>query len=282
MARIIDRDFIALLNRIHIQLDKSKATSQAMGKRRANQKGSSVEFSDYRRYIPGDDFRRIDWNALARFEKLFIKEYMQEREIPLTLFIDCSQSMHGDAKRHTAIKTAALFAFTALKNYDGVHTYTLAHGTETRLNKAHGSGSFYALADALENTTFGGDIDLNQSVSTAMHTMAKGNVVIISDFLYAHKLEEVLSKLAFKRQHVTLIHILCKDEIAPAYTDNIRFKDSENGSELDVDINEHTLSLYRTRFEEYLKDIKNIASKFSATHILVEAESGIDAIIEAL
>lgn len=281
MTKIIDQAFISLLDHMNLKF-VGRATGQQMGKRRANHKGSSVEFSDYRRYIAGDDYRRIDWNALARFEKLFIKEYMEEREVPFTVIMDFSQSMAEDSKKRMVIKVAALFAFAALKNYDSVQCYFLHNGSETRYKKIRGSSSFYGLADYIESLDFGGEINLNKSIDAALQTMASGHTVIISDFLYDHKIEQILSKLTFKKQQVTLIHVLASDELKPSFTEHMRFKDSENGREFDVDMNASTLKLYQMRLNDYLKTIQQHASKYGASYFLVNAELGIDDLIAGL
>src|SRR5579864_3306524 len=65
------------------------------GLRRSVVAGASVEFADFRTYAPGDDFRRVDWNAYARLGKLFLRIYMAEENATATLFLDCSGSMAG-------------------------------------------------------------------------------------------------------------------------------------------------------------------------------------------
>ncbi|HEY6539417.1 MAG TPA: DUF58 domain-containing protein, partial [Ktedonobacteraceae bacterium] len=63
------------------------------GRRRSPLAGSSMEFADYRRYAPGDDFRRIDWRAYARLERLFLRLFEAEENLTVTILIDCSDSM---------------------------------------------------------------------------------------------------------------------------------------------------------------------------------------------
>jgi len=92
MSELFDGKFLQTIQQLtlsaHFSIDGSTA-----GNRKSRSKGSSVEFSDYREYIPGDDFRRIDWNAYGRFEKLIVKLFMEEREAPVNIFLDVSKSM---------------------------------------------------------------------------------------------------------------------------------------------------------------------------------------------
>src|SRR5581483_6288986 len=97
------------------------------GRRRSPLAGSSMEFADYRRYAPGDDFRRIDWRAYARLERLFLRVFEAEENITVTILIDCSDSMHHGqpTKISLATTTAAALAYVALKCEDSVIVGTL-------------------------------------------------------------------------------------------------------------------------------------------------------------
>src|SRR5947207_14227255 len=76
-----------------------RAKSSARGERRSRARGQSVEFADYRTYVQGDDFRYLDWNLYGRLEKLFLKLYEEERELPVRIFLDASESMTFGERR---------------------------------------------------------------------------------------------------------------------------------------------------------------------------------------
>src|SRR3989441_4904510 len=92
------------------------------GRRRSPLAGSSMEFADYRRYAPGDDFRRIDWRAYARLERLFLRVFEAEENLTVTILIDCSDSMHygTPAKMPLAVAGAAGPSHNALQSEDSV------------------------------------------------------------------------------------------------------------------------------------------------------------------
>src|SRR5215470_10612062 len=71
-----------------------RAKSAAKGERRSKARGQSVEFADFRNYVPGDDFRYLDWNLYGRLDRLFVKLYEEERELPVQIFLDASESMN--------------------------------------------------------------------------------------------------------------------------------------------------------------------------------------------
>ena len=72
---MIDGKYYDRLRRLTLAVDK-KSNAALLGSRKSVRKGSSAEFSDFREYMPGDDIRSIDWNAYARLDRLYIKEYM--------------------------------------------------------------------------------------------------------------------------------------------------------------------------------------------------------------
>lgn len=111
---MFNEDFFKKLNKINMYIN-FKLTGGTQGGRKSKAKGVSVEFSDYREYAPGDDFRRIDWNAYGRFDKFFIKVFMEEREGVFNFFIDKSKSMdYGkDNKKDTALKIVAALSYIA-------------------------------------------------------------------------------------------------------------------------------------------------------------------------
>src|SRR5438094_591080 len=83
------------------------------GERRSKRKGQSVEFADFRSYVPGDDLRFIDWNTYARLERFFLKMFLEEEDLHFYALIDASQSMSfgTPTKLHYAKQLAAALGF---------------------------------------------------------------------------------------------------------------------------------------------------------------------------
>src|SRR5882724_7522816 len=99
-----------------------RAKSSAKGERRSRARGQSVEFADYRTYVHGDDFRYLDWNLYGRLERLFLKLYEEERELPVRIFLDASESMtFGEPRKFDfARQVAAAVGYVALSGFDRV------------------------------------------------------------------------------------------------------------------------------------------------------------------
>ena len=89
---MLDRKIYDKLGRLTLGMSH-KSNLNMSGSRKSVQKGSSAEFSDFREYMQGDDLRRMDWNAYARLDKLYIREYLEEKEAVVSVLIDTSASM---------------------------------------------------------------------------------------------------------------------------------------------------------------------------------------------
>ena len=121
---MIDRSYFEKIGRLRLAVHK-KSSSVMQGARKSAAKGSSAEFSDFREYMQGDDIRRIDWNAYGRTERLFVKEYVEERESNISILLDTSASMDfGEpSKSELAGEIAAALGYIGLSGNDHVYIF---------------------------------------------------------------------------------------------------------------------------------------------------------------
>ena len=127
MSRFTVND--AFLSQLELlqSLLKNNVAGMFGGNRKSKNFGSSCEFADLREYVPGDDITKIDWNAYARFEKLYTKLYLDERQMHTRIYIDVSRSMdHGNGqKAEQALRLAAAFAYLSVCEMDKVSIYAV-------------------------------------------------------------------------------------------------------------------------------------------------------------
>src|SRR5881227_3592085 len=121
MTNLLTPELLRRLDQFQL-LAARRAKSSAKGERRSRARGQSVEFADYRTYVHGDDFRYLDWNLYGRLERLFLKLYEEERELPVRIFLDASESMtFGEPRKFDfARQVAAAVGYVALSGFDRV------------------------------------------------------------------------------------------------------------------------------------------------------------------
>ncbi|MBB6621985.1 DUF58 domain-containing protein [Clostridium gasigenes] len=281
-VKIFNEDFFKKLNKINMHIN-FKLSSGTQGGRKSKAKGVSVEFSDYREYAAGDDFRRIDWNAYGRFDKFFIKVFMEEREGVFNFFIDKSKSMdYGEVnKKDTALKVVGALSYIALNNLDRVNINTMESGTVKSLKSATGNKGFQRILKELESMEFDGSTDLSQSIKKR-NLNSRGISIVVSDFLNNNgleTLEEGLKYLAFKKQEIILVQILAEEEINPQFNNEITFIDSETNENLKMSLTPSIIKDYKNSLKKYNKEIESLVKKYGGKLISVSSSKSIEEII---
>lgn len=262
---VLDQTFVDLLKSTYINFDLMVKDGQ-IGSKKSKSKGSSVEFSDYRQYTHGDDFRRIDWNAYARFEKLFIKLFLEEREASIHLFMDVSQSMAFYQKDMAAMKVAAAYIYFALAGYDKVSIYPVGGHENMSLRNIKGSSAFHRAVSLMEGFSYGGQARLYDRVRYS--TISKGMTVIISDFLNDEDLDQILKYLHFKKQKVVLAHVLSKEELEPEFEEHVRLIDSENNQHMELMMESDMIRIYKKALSDHMDKIQKAAQKYQCDYIM--------------
>lgn len=275
MGAIIDQSFLEMLKTMSLRIQLTLKNGN-LGNKRSRSTGSSVEFSDYKEYLPGDDFRRIDWNAYGRFEKVYVKLFMQEQESPVSIFLDSSASMDYDKKREIAVKVAATFSYVSLADYDTVSMALFNSKIIDHVLNLRGGNNFNRILRMLEESEFSGRTDLLQTIQSFQPQLKKGITVMISDLMFGHELEKVLRLLSFKKQRVILCHILSEAEINPIFEENMQLIDMESNDKLDIDTGIEAINLYKNKFTQYINDIQSTCKKYKAEYLLINANEPIE------
>lgn len=250
------------------------------GNRKSRSKGSSVEFSDFREYSLGDDFRRIDWNAYGRFDRLFVKLFMEEREAMVNIFVDSSRSMYfGEPKKSlSALKLSGALAYLALNNLDRVCLNSLAGTLVKQSSVLSGRGMFRHCVDFLENIQFEGITDLNSCIKKK-EFKGSGVSIVFSDFFTPGGIEDAVKYLLYKKQDVILVHVLAPEELNPELEGQIRLLDSETGEARDISVTPAMLLQYDKELSLFMNSIREFCSRMGAVYIQVSSEEPIEKIV---
>ena len=143
------------------------------GERRSKRKGQSVEFADFRNYVPGDDLRFVDWNLYARLEKLFLKLFLEEEDLHFYALIDASLSMDfGEpTKLHYAKQLAAALGFVGLCRADRVKIETLGQSMRTPGPVLRGRHSLWRMMEYLDSIQVGENVTLVEGVKNFINSV---------------------------------------------------------------------------------------------------------------
>jgi uncharacterized protein (DUF58 family) len=276
-----DPDFLKKLERLALQGGKLVQGGTG-GNRRSKSKGSAIEFSDFREYTLGDDFRSIDWNAYARFERLFVKLYMEEREANITIFVDASASMdQGEPNKGMLAKQlAAVFAYIALANYDRVGIAAVNDAVIGDLPYFSGKPGFSKALGFLDELGFRGNTGLKKAVESYSPLRGKRGIsILISDFLSGDGYLEALQYLKYQQQDVVVIHILSPQELDPQLAGALRLIDVETGQPVEVEVTPHTLGVYKKALHAYLEELKTTCRNMEISYLLASSDVSLDRIV---
>jgi uncharacterized protein (DUF58 family) len=257
-----------------------RAKSSAKGARRSRARGQSVEFADYRNYVHGDDFRYLDWNLYGRLERLFLKLYEEERELPVRIFLDASESMtFGEPRKFDfARQVAAAIGYVALSGFDRVSVIPFPNqaneantdpgariaelAARGALRAVRGKRSAIQFFQNLGTLTAGGAANLNEALRRgALEARQAGVAVVLSDFLDPAGYESGLNALVGRGFQVDLVQILAPDELSPSTFGDLRLVDSESGATQEVTFGRFRLKAYRQTVQNFMQRLREFCQK---------------------
>lgn len=247
---------LARLDRLILR-NKGGLTGAGSGKRLSNKFGTSLEFADYRPYLPGDDIRRVDWAMYGRSRKLFTRLNRSELDATVNIIVDGSASMAwgGWSKGQRSLALALALGYISIRSYDRV---TLAMGTkevDTFLPPVHGRAALPRIIAFLERQEFGHPGDLDSLLLSLKRIIRPHQfTVVVSDFLCNWR--QGLESLIFARQQVLVFYISSPEEMKPTWRGPLTLVDSETGSKKDVDADPFTLAAYQQAEDEHRAEIR--------------------------
>jgi len=234
------------------------------GRHQSPHRGSSVEFAEYRKYVPGDDTRRLDWRAYARTDRFYIKEFEAETNLRLVLVVDVSGSMRFQStaakKIDYARSMAATLAFLALQQGDAVGLSLASTALQLEIRPSRRATQLKIVNDALERAGPAGETGLCEVIhSVAEKNRQRALVVMLSDFFVEpEELENAFQHLRFRKHDAVAFQLLAPEERKFDYTGPIRFVDLEGGG--DFTTNPQDIArMYRAAFQKHSEELKRMA-----------------------
>ena len=269
-----------------------RAKSSARGERRSRARGQSVEFADYRNYSHGDDFRYVDWNLYGRLEKLFVKLYEEERELPVRIFLDASESMtFGEPPKFDfGRQIAAAIGYVALCGFDRVSVFpfpdpaaassNLELAVRGALRSVRGKKSAMEFFRNLSAGAASGTANLNQALRRgALEARQAGVAVVLSDFLDPAGYEPGLGALIARGFQVSAVQILAPDELAPTTYGDLRLVDSETGGLQEVTFGRYRLKAYQQTVQNFIQRLREFCQPRGIHFFSVSSDTPLETLL---
>ncbi|MEM7698447.1 MAG: DUF58 domain-containing protein [Verrucomicrobiota bacterium] len=276
MSETTQRDFLdpAVLGRLlSLPLNaRSPMLGNVAGRHRSPVKGSSLEFAQYRKYVPGDDTRRLDWRTWGRTDRYYIKEFEADTNLRLCLIADTSGSMDYEtggtespmSRLQMVRQLSGSLAYLAAHQGDAVGIYSGARGVEEEIPPRRGPSHLGVVLDQIGSLAAGGETNLVAAMHEAAEKIpSRALIAIFSDLLFdPEPMREALQHLRFRKHDVALFHLLDRQEVDFEFDRPTRFVDLEGGPALlaDPSLIEKP---YREAVGNYLAQIDEIVSQLA-------------------
>jgi uncharacterized protein (DUF58 family) len=233
------------------------------GRHPSPHRGSSVEFAEYRKYVPGDDLRRLDWRAFGRSDRYFIKEFEADTNLRCCLVVDTSGSMEYGSGEITKIeyarRIAGVLGTLAVQQGDAIGLACVANGVVRNIPPRRNPAHLMAIFDALENAKPRGETHLAAVLHELAETIRqRALIVILSDlFVEPELLKGCFEHLRFRKHDVAVFHLLDPRELNFAFRRPMRFLDMEGGPSIFAEPNE-IADRYQKALGGYLEALRQV------------------------
>jgi uncharacterized protein (DUF58 family) len=250
----------------HLRLVAKKLSwPSAKGEHITPRRGFSLEFSDHRKYQPGDDLRYVDWNVYQRLERLFLKVFTAEEDMNVYLLLDVSRSMGEGVvpKLEYAKNVAAALGYIGLKNLDRVGCASFSHDIRSHLPLGRGKKQILSLFRFLESLTCTGETHLQACLNSfSLLFPRRGLVLLLSDLFDARGCRAGLEELVKRKYDVLVVQILDEAETRLHALGEVSVVDVESQKERAVFIDSQLGQRFHEEVQRYLAE----AESFCHTH----------------
>jgi uncharacterized protein (DUF58 family) len=243
---------------------------------------ASIEFADHRAYAPGDDFRRIDWNVLARLDELSIRLTEPREDIGLYVVLDCSSSMSAGngVKAQLARQLAAGLCYLALNQLDVVRVYGLGGGMLARSPRYAGRKQSAEVFQMLRSLPSSSITDIGAAFAAFLADRpSRGLMIVLSDLLNAADYRPGLRRVAQAGFEVAVVHVLSEAELNPSLRGDVELIDSETGETLKISMTLETRNSYLRDLNTWQSNIDEFCRSIGVRYVLVPAERSPESVL---
>ena len=279
-TELLPPQLLARLERLEL-VSRKIFRGRLKGERRSRRKGQSVEFADFRNYVPGDDLRFVDWNLYARLDKLFLKLFLEEEDLHVYFLVDASPSMNfGDPTKFFAAKqVAAALAFVGMCRGDRVRIEFL--GTENQSSPVlRGRSQLWRMSDFVQSIEPEQVCSLTDAVKRfCLKNSGRGIVVLLSDLMDKSGYEPALRLLVGQQMDVFVLHMLSPEEMDPDLKGDLKLVDCEDDDEAEISVSSALLKKYKSTLAAYVDQARKFCSQRGMTYLLARSDQGADVLV---
>ncbi len=280
-STLLSPELLAQLERLEL-VTRKIFRGRMKGERRSKRKGQSVEFADFRNYVPGDDLRQLDWNLYARLDKLIIKLFLEEEDLHFYALIDASLSMDfgTPTKLEYAKQLAAALAFVGLIRADRVRVETLGQRVGERGPVFRGRHNMWRMLQQIEAIEPGEQMSLAEGVKNFCHrNPGRGVGVLISDLMDKAGYESALRYFVARQVDCFVIQVLSQEELEPDVKGDLKLVDCEDQDEAEITVSAPLLARYQQTLNAFVGGAQEFCSRRGMHHLLANTEMPVEELV---
>jgi uncharacterized protein (DUF58 family) len=236
------------------------ATATRQGGHRSPVLATGVEFADHRPYVPGDDFRRIDWRAFAKNGQLLLRQFEEERDARVYVMLDLSGSMNrGTPPKLDAAKlVAAAFAYVGMKQFDRAIVVPFGDGLVGQTRPLRTGADLPQVDRFLEGCVAGGATEFPDAVrGLAGRFPGRGLVVVVTDLMTPKGFPEGFRTLGALGHELRVVHVHCEEDLTPKLEGELELFDAESGASVRLRMSKSLLDAYAREVKTHVGAAKD-------------------------
>jgi len=271
---MIDTDFLTQLKRFSLIVNK-RVTSSFQGSKKSTHLGRGLIVNDFRQYVPGDDFRTIDWKIYARTDNFYVKRYEEEKSLTMHVLVDVSKSMDFGTGKYTKFEYAAMlalgFAYLAARENNRFQLSTFSRYFVT-FNAKRGMSQVASFHSHLNKIRCNGLIEFEKLMKQYKKSVtSRSLIVVISDVLF--DIEQVRNSLPlFSTHEVKVIQVLDKSETNFKVYGDLILKDAETNKEIETFVSEAKRQEYRDMLYKHIMSLEDETRSMGGKFFLFSTE----------
>jgi uncharacterized protein (DUF58 family) len=244
--------------------------------------GFSVDFAEYRPYMPGDEIRRIDWNVYGRSDKLYVKLYEGETNTRVLILLDMSGSMNygsGEVKKSDYAKMlAACLGYFAYHQRDAVGILTFDSRVRNHIPASRRTGQLFTILHEIESAVPAKETEFKKPLQFLAEVLnRRGIIVVISDFYDdPANILAGLKVLKAKGNDIMAFHVLDDYELTFPFEDMAQFEDMETQEKMHV-IPEYLRAQYLNVLGDHIQKLKKDLKAVQIDYALMNTSKPLDA-----